>query len=377
MLLLAARVAEGLLAVACAIAFVLWARSTRRIQRALRRIERALDRSGGEAEAVDLSRAAFRKELNTSLLYLVLSLSLATGAIGGPRWTVVPLMLAAGPIALSLVWGRRFLAEAQIAEQRSVLLRRAEEMMQQADLAPARWAERLAPSTPPEIDGFEIGTVYEPGTGSMAGDFYDLHRTSPTRLAAVIGDVAGHGIEPSITAFQVKYLLRTFLERYRDPAQAVEELNKIISTSGQPDELISLCVVVFDLDASTLRVCSAGHPAAWLWHDGEARPLRSTGPLLSLDPAGTYTSREVALAEGDLLLLYTDGLTEAREGGNLFGEDRVAAILRRDPNRSPGQLCQLLLETARDFSAEPLSDDVAILAIRRTAAANVSRRSTG
>jgi len=366
-LLAAGRIFEGLLAAACTLSMVLWGRSALRIRRALHRIERALNRSGGDVEAVDLSRAAFRKELNTSLLYLVLALSLATGAIGGPRWTVVPLVLSVVPIGMSIVWGRRFLAEAEIAEQRSVLLRRAEEIMQQADLAPSRWAERLAPSIPPLIEGFEIGTVYEPGTGSMAGDFYDLHRTSPSRLAAVIGDVAGHGIEPSITAFQVKYLLRAFLERYRDPAQAVEELNKVMSTSGQPDELISLCVVVFDLDASTLRVCSAGHPAAWLWHDGEARPLRSSGPLLSLDPNGTYTSREVGLTKGDLLLLYTDGLTEARDGQNLFGEDRVAATLRREPNRSPGQMCQVLLEAARDFSAEPLSDDIAILAIRRTA----------
>jgi hypothetical protein len=368
MLLLAARVVEGVLSIACAVSFVLWGRSARRIQRALRRIERALDRSGGDAEAVDLSRAAFRKELNTSLLYLVLALALATGAIGGPRWTVVPLVLSIVPIGMSLMWGRRFMAEARIAEQRSVLLRRAEEIMQQADLAPSRWAERLAPSDPPTIEGFEIGTVYEPGTGSMAGDFYDLHWTSPTRLAAVIGDVAGHGIEPSITAFQVKYLLRAFLERYRDPAQAVEELNRIMCTSGQPDELISLCVVVFDIEASTLRVCSAGHPAAWLWHGGEVRPLRSTGPLLSLDLAGTYTSREVDLNAGDLLLLYTDGLTEAREGESLFGEDRVAGILRRDPNRPTKHLCELLLDTARDFSAEPLNDDVAILAIRRTPA---------
>ena len=68
----------------------------------------------------------------------------------------------------------------------------------------------------------------------MAGDFFDVYRTAGTRLAAVIGDVAGHGIEPSITAFQAKYLLRMFLERYRDPAQAVEELNKVMSASGRP-----------------------------------------------------------------------------------------------------------------------------------------------
>jgi len=362
----ALRALEGVLAIACLVSVALWGRSARRLNRALGRIQRTLQRSGGDDEAADLSRAAFRKELHTTLLYLALALGLGAGAVGGARWTALPLLLCAVPLAMSIGYGRNFIYEAELAESRSMLLRRAQEVMEQADLAPRRWAQRLAPSELPPVEGFEIGTVYEPGTGSMAGDFYDLYRTAPTRFAAVIGDVAGHGIEPSITAFQVKYLLRAFLERYRDPAQAVEELNKVMFASGQPDELISLCVVVFDLEAATLRVCSAGHPPAWLWHAGEVQPLRSSGPLLTLDPNGTFTSKEVRLDQGDLLLLYTDGLTEARRGGVLFGEERVAATLRREPGRDPAYLCKALLEAARDFSGTELGDDVAILAIKRT-----------
>ena len=173
--------------------------------------------------------------------------------------------------------------------------------------------------------------MYQAGTGLMAGDFYDVFRVAPTRIAAVIGDVTGHGIEPSITAFQAKYLLRVFLRQYRDPAQALEELNRQMSALERSEEFISLCVVVFDTEAATLRVASAGHPAAWLWHDREVRPLRATGPLLMLDPNGEYMSREIPLDTGDLLLLYTDGLAEARAGEQLFGEDRVANTLRRDP----------------------------------------------
>ncbi len=94
-------------------------------------------------------------------------------------------------------------------------------------------------------------------------------------MAAVIGDVTGHGIEASITAFQAKYLLRVFLRQFRDPAQALEELNTQMSALERIEEFISLCVVVFDTEAGTLRFASAGHPAAWLWHDREVRPLRS------------------------------------------------------------------------------------------------------
>jgi serine phosphatase RsbU (regulator of sigma subunit) len=185
-------------------------------------------------------------------------------------------------------------------------------------------------------------------------------------VVAVIGDVTGRGIEASITAFQAKYLLRVFLRQYRDPGQALEELNTQMTALGRSEEFISLVVVVFDTEHGTLRFASAGHPAAWLWHAREVRPLRATGPLLMLEPNNEYHSREIPLESGDLLLLYTDGLAEVRNGEQLFGEERIANALRRDPNVVADVLCKNLLEAARDFASEPMSDDVAILAIRRT-----------
>ena len=157
-----------------------------------------------------------------------------------------------------------------------------------------------------------------------------------------------------------------FLRQYRDPAQALEELNNQMAAPDRPEEFISLVVVLFDTDANTLRFASAGRPAAWLWHDKEVRPLRATGPLLMLDPNGGFYSREIGLNQGDLLLLYTDGLAEVRNGEQIFGEERIAAPLRRDPGVAAGVLCKNLLETARDFASEPMGDDVAILAIRHT-----------
>jgi serine phosphatase RsbU (regulator of sigma subunit) len=95
-------------------------------------------------------------------------------------------------------------------------------------------------------------------------------------------------------------------------------------------------------------------------------PLSATGPLLMLDPASSYHSVEVPLDSGDLLVVTTDGLTEARNGDELFGEERIATTLRRDPGVAPDVLCKSLLEAATDFSSGPITDDVAILALRRT-----------
>lgn len=350
----------------CAIAAFIWLRSSFRLERSWKRIVRLVGDTGRGQEAADLAHFAFRKELHTGLLYLILAGALAFASISSHAAFDVPLSLLGVPIVGTLIYGRRFLRQAQEVEARSLLERRAEEVIEQEAIAPRAWAQRLAPRELPPIAGFEVGQVYEPGSGLMAGDFYDVYQTSPTRLAAVIGDVSGHGIEPSITAFQVKYLLRVFLRQYRDPAQALEELNLVMSAEGGNEEFVSLCAVVFDTAAGTMRFASAGHPPALLWHDGEVRKLTATGPLLTLVPNGTYTSREIEMRPGDLILMYTDGLVEARSGEQLFGDDRVAHILRRDPGQQADVLCKTLREAARDFSAAPLGDDVAILAIRRT-----------
>jgi serine phosphatase RsbU (regulator of sigma subunit) len=352
----------AVVAVAALVAAVVWGRSAQHLQRVWHRIE---DDLGPDADATVLARSSYRKEVHTVTLYAVLAVAASVVAVLDSEWAVLLFAFILVPVGLSVLYLKDFRREARLAEDRSLLERRAEEVLSQEELAPRRWAARLAPEDLPDFAGFELGRVYQAGTGLMAGDFYDVFRVAPTRIAAVIGDVTGHGIEPSITAFQAKYLLRVFLRQFRDPAQALEELNRQMSALERVEEFISICVVVFDTDAATLRVASAGHPAAWLWHDREVRPLRATGPLLMLDPDGSYTSREIPLEVGDLLLLYTDGLAEARAGEQLFGEERVANTLRRDPGVSPDVLCKVLLEAARDFATEPISDDIAILAIKR------------
>lgn len=351
-------------AVGCLVAAFVWGRSALRLERAWKRIIRSEGASGPGTAA---ARLGFRKEQHTAGLYLLLGLATGVASLSSASWVDVAYVLVLVPVFVSLRFGRQILAEARLTEERWVLERRAQEVLdQQNELTPMRWSARLAPDDLPTMQGFEVAHLYEPGMGAMAGDFYDLFPNGPNRLVAVIGDVAGHGIEPSITAFQVKYLLRVFLTQYRDPAQAIEELNVVLSAQGRPEDLVSLCTVVFDQSAATLRFASAGHPPAWVWHDGEVRPLRATGPLLTLDPKGAYFSKEIALDPGDVLLLYTDGLTEARSGDQLFGEERIAQVLRRDPGEELSGLCKGLLEAARDFASEPLTDDVAILAIRRT-----------
>ena len=253
-----------------------------------------------------------------------------------------------------------------MARNRFDLERRAGEALEQEQLAPKAWAARLAPEEVPDFSGFEIGRVYQAGSGLMAGDFFDVHRVGPTRVAAVIGDVAGHGIESSITAFQAKYLLRVFLRQFRDPAQAFEELNAQLAAGDRHEEFISAAVIVFDTEAGTLRYASAGHPAVFLFQEEGTAPLRSTGPLLMLDPKAQYFSREIPMESGDLVVMYTDGLAEARAGASsLFGEERIIKTAERELNAAPDVLCKALIDAAKDHAGGVIDDDTAIMAIRR------------
>jgi serine phosphatase RsbU (regulator of sigma subunit) len=351
-----------LVAAACAAAAGVWARSARRLQKVASRAE---EEFGRWADATTVARSSFRKDVHSTVLYTVLAVASGIGSFveGDTSWLFALVLI---PVAVSVIFGRDFVRDSRLAEGRLALERRAEEVLSQEELAPLKWAERLAPEHLPDIDGFEIGRLYHPGTGMMAGDFYDVFRVAPTRVAAVIGDVTGHGIDPSITAFQAKYLLRVHLRQFRDPAQALEELNRQMSSPERGEEMISLCVVVFDTEAKTIRYASAGHPAAWMWHEKDVRPLRATGPLLMLDPSLTFHSREMRLDEGDVVVLYTDGLSEARAGDQQFGEERVANVIRRDPGATPAVLVKTLVESAQDFASQKITDDIAILALRRS-----------
>ncbi|MDG2029196.1 MAG: PP2C family protein-serine/threonine phosphatase [Acidimicrobiales bacterium] len=318
-----------------------------------------------DVEAHSLAFAAFRKEAHTAIVYGAIAIAAGIVAFVDVENISVIFGVLAIPGLASLWWARTSSREARMARNRYDIERRAGEALEQEQLAPKAWAARLAPEEVPDFSGFEIGRVYQAGSGLMAGDFFDVHRVSSTRVAAVIGDVAGHGIESSITAFQAKYLLRVFLRQFRDPAQAFEELNAQLAAGDRHEEFISAAVILFDTEAGTLRYASAGHPAIFLFQEDGTKPLRSTGPLLMLDPGAGYFSREVPMESGDLVVLYTDGLAEARAGGTLFGEERIIKTAERELNAPPDVLCKALLDAAKDHAGGVIDDDTAIMAIRR------------
>lgn len=328
------------------------------------RVLRKIDVSA--TDLLKISGGAISHDLHTAGLYLTVALAVGLVAITrDPKgWYFAGVIVL--PVVISLWLARYVRRDARLTEQRIRVEQRAIEMLEQTDTAPQRWAERLAPSAMPETPGYEIGTVHEAVSGVMSGDLVDVFHLPSGRLCCVVGDVSGHDVEASITALQTKFLLRSYLRRYRDPGQALEELNRQVSDYERPEEFVSLCVLIFDGEVGTVRYASAGHPPAWLRHDRDLTALKATGPVLMMDPGARFQSRELPFEAGDLVVALTDGVAEARSGSQFFGDERIAAVVRRFDESAPQLLCRGLVDAAQEFASGPVNDDITVLAVRRT-----------
>lgn len=357
---------QPLLLVACILCLVaagLWGRSALIRMRLLRKVE-------GHADEVALRQLVsgdLARDTHAMGMYVVIALFFGVAYVthpdlAPPYWMLGGLVV---PLMATMMLAQYARRDGSLARNRLHVERRAMEVLQQEESAPQRWAERLAPSVLPDTPGYELGTAHQAGVGVMSGDLLDVFELPGGRLGCVVGDVSGHDVEASITALQTKFLLRSYLRRFRDPGQALEELNRQLVSLERPEEFVSLCVVVLDQQAETLRYASAGHPAAWFVRDREIHPLRSTGPLLMMEGGSEYLSREELISPNDVVVMLTDGLAEARAGEKFFGEERLAAMIRKNSDLAPSVLCKLLVDAAAEFSDGPIADDVTVLAVRK------------
>lgn len=343
------------------LAAALWGRAALLRYRFLRSVEQETT----DPDARTLASSNLSHVVHAVGVYLAVAVAAGVAAITRDDRSVYLLGVLLIPVVATLWLSRYARRDARLSFLRLGLEQRAHEVLSQEDTAPQRWAERLAPSRLPDTTGYEIGTAHQAGTGVMSGDFLDVYRLPSGRLCCVVGDVSGHDVEASISALQTKFLLRTYMRRYRDPGQALEELNGQLIDHERPEEFVSLFAAVFDDEAGTVRYASAGHPVGWLCVDRSPRALPATGPLLMMDSGSRFRSVEMPFALGELLVVSTDGLLEARAGDQFFGEERVAGVVRREYDASTQVLCKTLIDEAVDFSAGPLGDDVTVLAVRR------------
>jgi hypothetical protein len=212
----------------------------------------------------------------------------------------------------------------------------------------------------------EIGSAYASATrrALVGGDVLDAWRAGPDYGWFLIADASGKGIEAARHAAFTQYAIRALAADADDPAEVVARFNRLfLDTFVDPSVFVVVFLGTFDARTQTMRYASAGHGTAYVRRGSLIERLPPTGSIIGIDRDERYETETVPLALGDLVLLATDGLSEARsEDGEMLGEDRVAAILREAPT-DPQTLCDLLVASADAYSGG-VQDDLAILALR-------------
>ncbi|WP_017570412.1 PP2C family protein-serine/threonine phosphatase [Nocardiopsis halotolerans] len=261
----------------------------------------------------------------------------------------------------------------------------AERARRQADADRARLAnvfdvlqKALLPDTLPEVPGMEAAAYYHTASHhQLGGDFYDLFPIDDARWAFFLGDVSGKGPEAATLTSQVRYGLRTAALHSPEPADALTTLNTVLLERHTTDGDTRYCTAVFgvlepDGDRARVRLASGGHPPALVLRSGGRADLLHTpgGMLVGVLPDAHFATVETALAPGDTLVLYTDGLTEARTGpgpDTMYGEEALHSFAAEHAPSTPHDMVDALAELLRGFG-DGLDDDTALLAIGAPAA---------
>jgi len=220
---------------------------------------------------------------------------------------------------------------------------------------------------PSELGPVRIGHLYRSATQAarIGGDFYDVFEVKDGRIAVLIGDVAGHGIEAARVAALTKDVIHAFAHQTLQPNQVLRRANALLLEKALSG-FVTAFLGILDPWGGNLTYASAGHPDTLLRRaSGDIDTLGGGSSPLGVYADASWKRGDVGIGVGEMLLLYTDGVIEARRGGEFFGEKRLQAVLKRK-RLSVERLPSQVLDRVLAFSGGTLQDDVAILSVLYT-----------
>ena len=220
----------------------------------------------------------------------------------------------------------------------------------------------------PSVPGLELAALYQAAAGSqVGGDFYSAWILPDGRLALLVGDVSGKGVEAAGVTAMVRHMTEALSQHRASPGVLVSELNDLLCPRMADGTLVTLVLAFIAPDTGELRWCRAGHPPPLVIDErGTQRALEDPDPPCGTFPGYAFRDHATSFEEGDLLVLYTDGITEARNGETELGEEGLSEALRAATGETPAQLARSIYAAARAFSGGRLTDDVAIAIVKRT-----------
>ena len=224
----------------------------------------------------------------------------------------------------------------------------------------------LIPRIMPDVPGFGLAGAWRPAR-EVAGDFYDIFPLDDDRWGIVIGDVADKGTAAVLYMAMARSLILSALLRHRNPAAALTEVNRMILLQYSSDIFVTVVLAVFDPKGQTLQYANAGHePPIVRRASGTIESLKPTGPAVALFDELKLEEQTIRLGSGDAIVMYTDGVTEARNPRmQFYDKDRLIAAIAAAPQNAGELLAHVEADLNAFTEGAPQSDDVALLVLTK------------
>jgi phosphoserine phosphatase RsbU/P len=256
----------------------------------------------------------------------------------------------------------QILENARLLESEKTLQRMQEDLRVAAQIQ-----QNLLPQSPPEIADYEIAGMTLPAQ-TVGGDYFDYFPIGNSRFGLALGDVSGKGLPASLLMANVQATLRGQALWVNGAAECLERANRQLFLSTSSDRFVTLFFALLDVHKHTITYCNAGQESPILMSaDGSSRMLTTGGPLLGVTETIRYEEETLPLNPGDLLVVFSDGFTEATNPDGVFlGEQQILSVVQENREKDvPAILTALLSSTAAYSGKTPQSDDRTVLAIRR------------
>ncbi len=238
------------------------------------------------------------------------------------------------------------------------------------ELAIGRDIQRsLLPRHFPEVEGWRFAADYEPAR-EVGGDLYDVFRIRGDRedVALLIADVTGKGVPAALLMADTKALLHAAADNADDPADALGRVNRILAVERRSSLFVTAALAAIDTDTGDVRLASAGHePPLVVRADGTLDAVLARGAILGAFAGATYEPASSRVGPGEVVVLYTDGITDTRDAAGVFyGEARLRGVLAGLTGASADDVRRVVVDDVRAFRGDAdLFDDLTILVAER------------
>jgi len=226
----------------------------------------------------------------------------------------------------------------------------------------------LMPLAMPDVPGLEMAAFSRPAQ-IVGGDYFDFFPFLDKAQGLVIADVAGHGISASLHMASLQTLLRTLTPLNTSPDEVIRQIDHLLIHNIHFTTFVTLFLGSYNPQTRSLVYCNAGHNPPLVFRPGAGQPLTwlsPTGAAIGLVEGFHFLAESINLLPGDILLFYTDGVTESMDDFNEeYGSERLAALLQRQAHLPPSELIQSLRYELQAFTnGNPPADDITILVIK-------------